>query len=75
MLKVIIYDEEKKLYDDHAFKVYLPGESWELELMAFHAPLISLLKAGNILVDGKVLSIQKGIAKMENNELLVLVER
>lgn len=75
MFKVTIYDLERQLYEASASRVYLPGEAGELEVLAFHAPMISLLRAGQILVDGKGLRIQKGIAKMEKNELFVLVER
>ncbi len=44
-------------------------------MLDFHAPMISLLKAGKILVDGKYLPIRKGIALVARNELFVLVER
>jgi hypothetical protein len=37
--------------------------------------MISLLKAGRIYVDGKHLPIRKGIAVVDRNKLLVLVER
>ncbi len=75
MFKVVIFDQGKPLYKAMASSVSLPGESGEFEVLAFHTPLISLLRAGKIQVDGKTLPIRKGIAKMEKNELVVLVER
>ncbi len=75
MLKVSIFDQERKLYEDLASQINLPGEEGEFTVLDFHAPMISLLKAGQILVDGKYLSINQGIALVNRNELFILVER
>jgi F0F1-type ATP synthase epsilon subunit len=75
MFKVSIIDHERKLYEDLASQVSLPGVEGELAVLDFHAPLITLLKTGQISVDGKYLSIRQGVAMMDRNELLVLVER
>ena len=75
MFKVVIFDLEKQLYQATACRVSLPGESGEFEILAFHTPMIGLLQSGQIRVDGKTLVIRKGVAMMEKNELLVVVER
>ncbi len=75
VFKVLICDQERKLYDNSAAQVSLPGSEGEFAILEHHAPIVSLLRAGHILVDGKFLSIRKGIAMMNRNELLVLVER
>ncbi len=75
MLKVSIFDQERKLYEDLASQINLPGEEGEFTVLDFHAPMISLLKAGQIRVDGKYLSINQGIALVNRNELFILVER
>jgi F-type H+-transporting ATPase subunit epsilon len=75
MFKVSIFDQGRKLYGDLVSQVSLPGAEGEFALLDFHAPMISLLKAGRILVDGKHLPIRGGIAMVQRNELLVLVER
>ena len=75
MLKVSIFDQERKLYEDLASQINLPGEEGEFTVLDFHAPMISLLKAGQIRVDGKYLSINQGIALINRNELFILVER
>jgi F-type H+-transporting ATPase subunit epsilon len=75
MLKVSIFDQERKLYEDRAAQVTLPGVEGELAVLDFHAPIISLLKAGRISVDGKYLLIRQGVAMMDRNELVILVER
>jgi len=75
MLKVSIFDQETKLYEDLASQINLPGEEGEFTVLDFHAPMISLLKAGQIRVDGQYLSINQGIALVNRNELFILVER
>ena len=59
MFKVLICDQERKLYDNSAAQVSLPGAEGEFAVLEHHAPIISLLRAGHILVDGKFLSIRK----------------
>ena len=75
MLKVSIFDQETKLYEDLASQINLPGAEGEFTVLDFHAPMISLLKAGQIRVDGKYLFINQGIALINRNELFILVER
>ena len=75
MFKVSIFDQERKLFEDLASQVSLPGAEGDLAVLAFHAPMISLLRAGRIAVDGKYLPIRQGVALVDRNELLVLVER
>lgn len=75
MFKVSIFDQQRKLYEDQVSQVNLPGEEGEFGVLDLHAPMISLLKKGQILVDGKYLAIQKGIAMINRNEMVVLVER
>lgn len=75
MFKVVIYDQGSRLYNAQASRVSLPAEEGECQVMAFHAPMISVLRAGQVVVDGKALPIRKGIAKMDRNELVVVVEQ
>jgi len=58
-----------------ADSVFLPGEYGELEILPFHAPIISTLKKGKLRIDDLFFEIKGGIAKMdESNKLLLLVE-
>jgi F-type H+-transporting ATPase subunit epsilon len=75
VFRVSIFDQERKLYEAVASLVSLPGVEGDLAVLDFHAPMISLLRAGRISVDGKYLPIRQGVALVDRNELLVLVER
>ena len=58
-------------------EVILPGAEGELCILDFHQPIISYLKGGTIRMTGAgyPIRIKKGIARMEGNELVVLVEK
>lgn len=75
MFKVSIFDADKKLFEGLARQVSLPGVDGYFSVMDFHAPMVSLLKEGNITVDRKVVAIRKGVVRINNNELVVLLER
>lgn len=52
----------------------LPGEEGELSILNFHQSIIAKLKSGVVKTDKKWVPIKRGIAKMQNNELVVLAE-
>ena len=59
-----------------ASTVVLPGEEGELSIMDFHQSIVVCLKEGIVNVDElHFISIKKGIARMEGNELFILVEQ
>jgi F-type H+-transporting ATPase subunit epsilon len=68
-------DPKRTIYEGEAKSVFLPGDTGEFEVLEFHRPIISLLKAGEIIIDWKKsVAISKGVAKMYKDELVVLVE-
>ena len=78
MFNVSIFDIRKVLliYKEMATSVTLPGEDGELAILDFHEFIISCLKQGTIKVnDRPIVGIKRGIAKVQGNELFVLVER
>jgi F0F1-type ATP synthase epsilon subunit len=55
--------------------VFLPGDLAEFELLAYHAPIISLLREGRVVVDWEtVIPIRRGMVRFYNNECVILVE-
>lgn len=77
MFKVSILDikDASVILRETAFSVVLPGEEGEFSLLDFHQSIISCLQEGMIKIDEeKFIPIKRGIAKMEGNELSILVE-
>jgi len=78
MFKVAILDIKtaSSIFQELVSMVILPGEEGEFSILDFHQPIISCLKDGVIKIDKHPsIAIKGGIAKMGNNELVVLVEK
>ena len=78
MFKVSVLDIKTtaSIFQNLTSSVVLPGEEGELSILDFHQPVISCLKAGMIKINEiPSIEIKSGIAKMEGNELVILVEK
>ena len=63
------------VFDGEAKSVFLPGDQAEFELLDFHAPIVSLLTPGHVVLDWeRSIPIQKGMVRFDNNECVILVE-
>ena len=78
MFKVSVLDIKtaSPIFQELVSSVVLPGEEGELSILDFHQSIISCLKDGMIKIDNTPpIAIKSGIAKMQGDELVVLVER
>jgi len=74
-MKVTILNPKHVIYEGEAKSVFLPGDMAEFELTDFHVPIVSLLRAGEVVVDwDKKIPIKQGMVKFDNNECMILVE-
>ena len=74
-MKVLILNPKHVVFEGEAKNVFLPGDMAEFELMDYHVPIVSLLRAGKVIVDWeKAIPIKKGMVKFDNNECVILVE-
>ena len=74
-MKVTILNPKHVLFDGEAKSVFLPGDLAEFEILDFHAPIVSLLRTGEVTVDWKTrIPIKKGMVKFDHNECMILVE-
>jgi len=63
------------VYEGQVSSVFLPGDAGEFELLAYHVPIVSLLKEGEIVVDWKSrIPIKKGMLRFMNEECVILLE-
>lgn len=75
MFKVCIIEYSQLIFESMAHRVILPGDYGEFEVLAFHHPIISLLKDGYIEVDEVNFPVRRGIAKFDAvNGLVVLMQ-
>lgn len=74
-MKVQILNPKHVLFEGEAKSVFLPGDMAEFELLDHHAPIVSILRPGKVVVDGsRGIPIKKGMVKFDNNECMILVE-
>ena len=75
--KLTISRVDEQLYSGNANAVTLPGTEGELTILAYHEPLVTMLKKGTVIVrEGesvKRFSIDKGLLETSGNQVTVLV--
>lgn len=74
-MRVKILNPKHVVFDGEAKSVFLPGDMAEFELMDYHAPIVSLLRPGKVIVDWETeVPITRGMVKFDNNECMILIE-
>ncbi len=65
------------LFDGQVLSATVPGVAGEMTIMADHAPIISPLKAGTILIKADAgeesIEVKSGTLEMSDNHLTILV--
>jgi len=75
-VKLTILSPKQVIYEGEAKSLFLPGDRAEFELLDYHAPILSLLLPGDVVVDWEErIPISKGIVRFDNNECVILVEQ
>jgi len=63
------------IYEGEARSVFLPGDLAEFEILDHHAPIVSLLRPGEVVVDWKTaIPIKQGMVRFDRNDCMILVE-
>ena len=77
-MKVEILSPGKKIFDDEAISVQMPGTAGLFEVLQNHAPLISSLSEGKIKVktksDTHLFDIKSGFVEVLRNNVSILIE-
>ncbi len=74
-MKITVLSPKQTVFEGEAKSVFLPGDLAEFEILDYHAPIVSLLRAGNVVVDwGEKIPIRRGMVKFDRNECMILVE-
>ena len=74
-----IITPEKKLFEGEVTSVKFPGTDGEFGVLNNHAPIISTLTKGSIVVidnnkESKNFVINGGVIEMQNNKIIVLAD-
>ena len=72
--EVVITSAQRVHYRGQAQSLIVPGEQGTFEVLSFHRPLASRLRAGTVVIDGKTLPIRRGMLRVADDRVLVVVE-
>jgi len=74
-MKVTILNPKEVVFSGEATSVFLPGDMSEFEVLDHHAPIVSLLRPGNVTIDWeRSIPITQGMVKFDRNECTILIE-
>lgn len=74
-MNVTILNPKHVVYEGQASSVFLRGDRGEFEILDYHAPIISLLREGDVTIDWRdKVPIKKGMVRFDDNECVILVE-
>lgn len=79
MLKLKIVSPEGVAYDGNVESVSVPGSLGQFQILNNHAPIISLLEAGEVIYkdlagERKVKTVKGGFVEVQQNNVNVCVE-
>ena len=74
-LDVAVLTPNEVLFEGKASTVILPGEKGVCEILPFHKRFLSRLITGTMIVNDKSLHIKRGIVKVNQNRVLIIVEK
>ncbi|MCE7044282.1 ATP synthase F1 subunit epsilon [Dyadobacter sp. CY312] len=73
-----IITPDKKVFNGEATAVTLPGSEGQFQILNRHAPLVSTLGKGDVVVEvsgvKQTYTIDGGVVEVLNNKVLVLAE-
>lgn len=74
LLDIMILNPQKVVFEGKAESVTLPGEQGIFEVLPFHKRMLSRLITGIISVGNKNFYIHRGVAKIDQNKVMVIIE-
>jgi F-type H+-transporting ATPase subunit epsilon len=75
VFKATVITSNKVLFEGDVWSVFLPGATGEFEILELHKPLLSLLRGGDIVIDGsRKIPVKRGAVQMSGDELVAVVE-
>ena len=77
-MKLEILTPDKKIYEGEIRSVTVPGSMGSFEVLKDHAPIISTLDDGKVIIRSgsseEIIYIKGGVIEVLNNEIMLLAE-
>ena len=77
-MQVTILTPDKPVFDGTIVSVTVPGTSGAFQILEDHAPIISTLEDGKVIIETgteeKLIGIKGGVVEVSNNKIILLAE-
>jgi F0F1-type ATP synthase epsilon subunit len=73
-LEVTVLSPQEVMFEGKAKSIILPGEQGVFEALPFHKRILSRLISGRLFIDEQGFPIKRGIVKVNQNEVTIIVE-
>jgi len=74
LLDVSVLSPEEIIFEGKARSIVVPGEEGVFEILPLHKRILSRLLSGTILIDDKNFPVNRGIIKVNQNKVTIIVE-
>jgi F-type H+-transporting ATPase subunit epsilon len=74
VLDVSLLSPEEVIFEGNAKSLVVPGQEGVFEVLPFHKRILSRLVSGVILIDDKNFPVNRGIIKVNQNKVTIIVE-
>ena len=73
--KCIILSPRELIYEKEIQSIFLTGDRGEYEILAYHYPLLGVLKRSDVIINwNEKIPIQGGIVRFYANECTIMIE-
>jgi F0F1-type ATP synthase epsilon subunit len=75
MFNAIVFTSDKVVFEGDVWSVFLPGATGEFEALEMHKSILSLLRQGDIIINGDTkIPVKRGAMRMSGDQLIAIVE-
>jgi len=75
LLEISVLSPKETVFQGVAKSIILPGEQGAFEVLPFHKRILSRLIAGNLFIDGEKFPLRRGVVKVDQNRVTVIIEQ
>ncbi len=73
-IAVLVAGPDRVGFQGRARSVSFPGEQGTFEVLPLHRPFVSRLLAGPVVIDGRTVSIRRGVVRVADDTVTAVVE-
>ena len=75
LMDVTVLSPQEIILQSGVRSVIVPGEEGVFEILPLHKRTMSRLISGKVLIDQEALPIKRGIVKVDQNKVVIIIEK